>query len=106
MPLVLKHSRAIRGGVREGAGRPSGSTNKSSPEQSQRLSELAKTYTEEALQAHVDVARNGRTDAARVSAADALLDRAYGKPAVKEEKEMVDLPPVVIQLTSPKISQR
>ena len=38
------------GGFREGAGRPSGSTNKSSPEQSQRLSELAKTYTEEALE--------------------------------------------------------
>ena len=78
----------------------SGSANKSSPEQSQRLSELAKTYTEEALQTLVDVARNGRTDAARVSAANALLDRAYGKPAVKEEKEIVDLPPVVIQLTS------
>ena len=87
-----------RGGFREGAGRPSGSTNKSSPEQSQRLSELAKTYTEEALQTLVDIARNGRTDAARVSAANALLDRAYGKPAVKGE-EMVDLPPVVIQLT-------
>ena len=90
-----------RGGFREGAGRPSGSTNKSSPEQSQRLSELAKTYTEEALQTLVDVARNGRTDAARVSAASALLDRAYGKPAVKEEKEVVDLPPVVIQLMGP-----
>ena len=74
------------GGFREGAGRPSGSTNKSSPEQSQRLSELAKTYTEEALQTLVDVARNGRTDAARVSAANALLDRAYGKPAVKKRK--------------------
>jgi hypothetical protein len=36
-----------RGGFRQGAGRPSGSTNKSSPEQSQRLSELAKAYTEE-----------------------------------------------------------
>ena len=81
--------------------RPSGSTNKSSPEQSQRLSELAKTYTEEALETLVDVARNGRTDAARVSAANALLDRAYGKPAVKQEQEIVDLPPVVIQLTGP-----
>ena len=89
------------GGFREGAGRPPGSTNKSSPEQSQRLSELAKTYTEEALQTLVDAARNGRTDAARVSAANALLDRAYGKPAVKEEKEVVDLPPVVIQLNGP-----
>ena len=87
-----------RGGFREGAGRSSGSANKSSPEQSQRLSELAKAYTEEALQTLVDIARNGRTDAARVSAANALLDRAYGKPAVKEEKETVDLPPVVIEV--------
>ena len=79
---------SCHGGFREGAGRPSGSTNKSSPEQSQRLSELAKAYTEEALQTLVDVARNGRTDAARVSAANALLDRAYGKPAVKEETEI------------------
>jgi phage gp46-like protein len=90
-----------RGGFREGAGRPAGSTNKSSPEQSQRLSELAKTYTEEALQTLVDVARNGRTDAARVSAANALLERAYGKPAVNQEQEIVDLPPVVIELVSP-----
>jgi len=90
-----------RGGFREGAGRPSGSTNKSSPEQSQRLSELAKTYTEDALQTLVDVARNGRADAARVSAANALLDRAYGKPAVKQEQEVVELPLVVIRLTGP-----
>ena len=90
-----------RGGFREGAGRPSGSTNKSSPEQSQRLSELAKTYTEEALQTLVDVAKNGRSEAARVSAANALLDRGYGKPAAKEEIEHVDLPPVVIQIKAP-----
>ena len=89
-----------RGGFREGVGWASGSTNKSSPEQSQRLSALAKTYTEEALETLVDVARNGRTDAARVSAANALLGQAYYKPAVKEEQEIVDLPPVVIQLTS------
>ena len=94
----------LRGGTGKDRGQPtgqplSGSTNRSSTEQSQRLSELAKTYTEEALDTLVDVARNGRTDAARVSAANALLDRAYGKPAVKEEKEIVDLPPVVIELT-------
>ena len=90
---------SYHGGFREGAGRPSGSTNKSSPKQSQRLSELAKVYTEEALQTLVDVSRNGRTDAARVSAANALLDRAYGKPAIKEEQDIMDLPRVVIQLT-------
>ena len=87
------------GGFRKGAGRPVVSRNKSSPEQSKSLSELAKTYTEEALETLVDVARNGRMCAARVSAANALLDRAYGKPAVKEEIKTVDLPPVVIQLT-------
>lgn len=80
---------------------PPGSTNKSSPAQSNRLSELAKTYTNEALETLVEVARNGRTDAARVSAANALLDRAYGKPPVKEERRMVDFPPMVIELTSP-----
>ena len=36
-----------RGGFREGAGRPSGSTSKSSPQQSKRISEIAKANTEE-----------------------------------------------------------
>jgi len=31
-------------------------------------------------------------------AANALLDRAYGKPAVKEDREAVDLPPVVLKV--------
>lgn len=91
----------MRGGFRSGAGRPSGASNKASLEQSQRLSELAKSHTGEALNALLDVARNGRTDAARVSAANAILDRGYGKPAVKEEQAAVDLPPVVIQVIQP-----
>jgi hypothetical protein len=91
----------MRGGVRDGAGRPTGAMNKASPTHSQRLSELAKTYTEDALNTLIDVARNGRTDAARVSAANAILDRGYGKPAVREEQSVVDLPPVVIQVVHP-----
>jgi len=90
-----------RGGYREGAGRPLGSSNKCTTEQSQRLSELAKTYTEEALLTLADVARNGRTDAARVSAANSLLDRAYGKPVTKEANEIIDLPPLNIQRAEP-----
>lgn len=74
--------------------------NKTTPEQSQRLSELAKTYTEEALGTVIDVARNDRTNAARVSAANTLLDQACNNPAVKEENKVVDLPLVVIQLTT------
>ena len=90
-----------RGGYRSGAGRPSGSLNKTSSEQSHRLSEFAKDYTHDALMTLVDVAKNGHSDAARVSAANALLDRGYGKPAVQEDIEHVDLPPVVIQITPP-----
>ena len=90
-----------RGGHRSGAGRPTGRLNKTTSEQSKRLSELAKDYTHDALMTLIDVAKNGRSDAARVSAANALLDRSYGKPAVKEEIEHVDLPPVVIQIKAP-----
>ena len=36
-----------------------------------------------------------------MSAANALLDRGYGKPAIKEEIEAIDLPPVVIQIKAP-----
>ena len=90
----------MRGGYREGAGRPAGSTNKSSPKQSQRLSELAKTYTEEALETLVDVARNGRTDAARVSAANALLDRAFGRPTTLPSDGPADIAPRIIELVA------
>ena len=99
--LACKETLMPRGGYRSGAGRPTGSLNKTTSEQSQRLSELARDYTHEALLTLVDVAKNGRSDAARVSAANALLDRGYGKPAAKEEIEHVDLPPVVIQIEAP-----
>lgn len=42
---------------------------------------LAQEETERALQALVAVATTSRSDAARVSAATALLDRGWGKPA-------------------------
>jgi hypothetical protein len=41
------------------------------------------------------------SQSAKVSSVDSLLDLVNGKPAVKEEKEIVDLPPVVIELTGP-----
>ena len=95
-----------RGGYRSGAGRPTGSLNKSSSEHGQRLSELAKDYTHDALLTLVDVAKNGRSEAARVSAANALLDRAYGKPAVYQELEEREIPPMVIQLVAPEIAEK
>ena len=89
------------GGYREGSGRPRGSLNKTTFEQSHRLSELAKTYTEDALMALVDVARNGRTDAARVAAPNSLLDRGYGKPVAIETSEPETFAPTIIEIRAP-----
>ena len=41
---------------------------------------LARQHTTTALQALVEIAENGEHEAARVSAASAILDRAWGKP--------------------------
>jgi hypothetical protein len=46
-----------------------------------RIQELARTYAPEALEVLAKIARDeNKTDGARVSAAVALLERAYGKP--------------------------
>lgn len=71
---------AQRGGKRPGAGRPQGRRNKATVEQKLTLEELARTHTETALAVLVDIARYGQSEAARVSAANAILDRGYGKP--------------------------
>lgn len=44
------------------------------------LRELCRTYTPQAVQALVDIAIKGEKEAARVSAASALLDRGWGRP--------------------------
>jgi hypothetical protein len=49
------------------------------------IRELARTYTEEALETLVRIMRRGRSETARLAAACAILDRAYGKPAVAIE---------------------
>ncbi len=93
----MSRDKSIRhGGRREGAGRPAGVPNKATKEQGARLSELAKSYTDLAFGTLVDVAMNGSSDTARVAAANAILDRGYGKPRL-DEIDAVDLPPIVIQ---------
>ncbi len=64
-----------------GAGRPKGVKDRSTIAQRATLSELARRYTKTALKTLVDVCTGGQSEAARVSAATALLDRGYGKPA-------------------------
>jgi hypothetical protein len=68
-----------RGGKREGAGRPPGRRDRATVEQKATLMELAQQYTDIALAALKDVAVTG-SDSARVAAATAILDRAYGRP--------------------------
>lgn len=71
---------AKRGGKRPGAGRRQGSGNRATKEHKATLSDLARTHTAVALKALVTVATKGESESARVAAANALLDRAYGKP--------------------------
>lgn len=71
-----------RGGKREGAGRPKGAVNKATAD----IREAAQVYSEQALQVLVNVATAGESEAARVAAANAILDRAHGKP-----KQSVDV---------------
>lgn len=69
-----------RGGVRPGAGRPAGSENSDTAKARRALSELASGHIEVALSALADIAANGQSEGARVSAACAILDRCYGRP--------------------------
>jgi hypothetical protein len=65
-----------RGGKRDGAGRPKGAPNKATAD----IRDAAQEYTEMALQVLVSVAQKGDSEAARVAAANSILDRGHGKP--------------------------
>lgn len=65
-----------RGGYRPGSGRKPGKVSAAK----KAISEEAKQHAEAALKALVDIAVNGTNEGARVSAANALLDRGYGRP--------------------------
>jgi hypothetical protein len=73
-----------KGGKRPGAGRPKGRKDKATIEQKGTLEELARAHTATALGALVSIAEGGESESARVAAANALLDRAYGKPRQAE----------------------
>jgi hypothetical protein len=65
------------GGARPGAGRQPGVPNKVKRE----IAEAAQEYSEAALRTLAEVMTNGDSAAARVAAANSILDRAHGKPA-------------------------
>lgn len=93
-----------RGGKREGAGRPRGSRSAATNEQIATLSDMAKEHSSTALQTLVAIAQRGVSEAARVTAANAILDRAYGRPQqavdVTSAGEKVEMP-TKIELVAP-----
>jgi len=68
------------GGIRPGAGRPAGSQNADTAAARAALSALLEGQVAVAIAALADIAQNGTSEAARVSAACAILDRTHGRP--------------------------
>lgn len=77
--------KSTRGGKREGAGRPRGAQTARPKSARVSLSELAREHTSTALGVLIEVAKKGQTESARVAAANAILDRGYGRPAQSHE---------------------
>jgi hypothetical protein len=69
------------GGARPHAGRKKGSKNKSTIAQGLSLSALAQNYAPEPIEELVRIMQHGDSGAARMSAANSLLDRGFGKAA-------------------------
>lgn len=72
-------------------GRQRGTPNKATAD----IKEAAQQYSASALQTLVDIATNGESEAARVAAANAILDRAHGKPKQSVEATGADGAPLL-----------
>lgn len=63
-------------GLPKTGGRKPGSMNKATAD----IKAAASVYSEQALQVLANIATQGESESARVAAANAILDRAHGKP--------------------------
>ena len=79
-----------RGGKRRGAGRPTGSLNQMTSALHAALADAVDAHIETAISALAELAKNGQSEAARVSASVAILDRAYGHPRQASEAPAPD----------------
>jgi hypothetical protein len=78
-----------RGGKRTGAGRKPGATSLAKRD----LASLAKEHVDLALDVLVQIAGQGKSESARVTAANSILDRAYGKPIQSNVEVPIDKVP-------------
>lgn len=53
------------------------------PRDPQKVAELARSYSREAIETLAELMRNGNDERVRGTAAQALLDRGWGKPKVE-----------------------
>lgn len=79
-----------RGGKRRGAGRPTGSLNQMTLARHAALADAVDAHIETAISALAEIAKHGQSEAARVSASVAILDRAYGRPRQASEAPASD----------------
>lgn len=70
-----------RGGPRPGAGRPAGQPNRDTAARREALADLMADHVETAIATLAKIAATGTSESARISAATAILDRTYGRPA-------------------------
>ena len=75
----LTKSRSANGQFPKGqSGNPGGR-----PRDEQKVAELARSYTREAIETLAELMRSGNEERVRGTAAQALLDRGWGKPKVE-----------------------
>lgn len=86
-----------RGGKRPGAGRPAGQPNRDTAARRAALADLLSDHVETAIATLAKIAATGTSESARISAATAILDRTYGRPAQAVDLAgQVDMPNHII----------
>lgn len=101
----MSGKRGSRPGERRG-GRAPGTPNKATKEHKGTLEQLARAYTTQALETLAHICTAGESEAARVSAANALLDRGYGKPVQATEVTGADGGPIETTSVTPREAAR
>ena len=89
MADVDKSGRFLKGYSGNAGGRPKDEHN---------IAALARSYSTEAIETLVDLMRNARDDRVRGTAAQALLDRGFGKPKVEIQNTNADFRDALAQV--------